>query len=146
MLSEVVKKGAAKKTILYLKIAILFLVVIFIFFLLLGKWIIIFLYGDDYKSAYVIILILFIGDFFMCFYKIIHPLVLADGRKKNVLIYLIFAVTSNFAINMILIPKFNIVGAAWASAISYTVTGLLFVTDFFMHYYRKLKEEVTTRK
>lgn len=133
-LGEVVRKNVAHKIYFYLKTNIYFMIIISIGFVLLGKWFIGCFYGKQYISAFNITLILFMGDLFICIYKIIHPLLIADGKQTQVLIYLIIAVMSNVGINLVMIPKFNIYGAAVASVISYLVTGVLFFISFKKNY------------
>ena len=117
-----------------MQINVVFLIIIAIGFCIFGKWFINCFYGSAYITSYQVTLILFIGDLFICIYKVIHPLLIADGKQTTVLKYLIIAVMINFIMNIILIPIFNIFGAALASVGSYFVTGVLFYIHFQNNY------------
>ena len=131
---EVTQAGAVKKIKRYIKINIAFLGVIFGGFLLIGSFFINVLYGEAYSGAFQLTLILFLGDLFMCFYKLIHPLLIADGKKNAVAKNLLIAVMFNFGANLLLIPSWGVVGAAWASVLSYSITGILFIISFYKEY------------
>lgn len=133
-LGIVVCDNAAHKIKKYLQINVVFLIIIAIGFCIFGKWFINCFYGSAYITSYQVTLILFIGDLFICIYKVIHPLLIADGKQTTVLKYLIIAVMINFIMNIILIPIFNIFGAALASVGSYFVTGVLFYIHFQNNY------------
>lgn len=133
-LGVVVQKNAAEKIRTYLRINVIFLVVTSIGFILLGKWFIASFYGKAYISAYYLTLILFIGDLFICVYKVIHPLLIADGKQITVLVYLGIAVIINFVLNMICIRLYGVYGAAMSSVGSYMATGILFYQNFYKNY------------
>lgn len=133
-LGIVVCDNAAYQIKKYLQINVVFLIIIAIGFCILGKWFINCFYGSAYIASYQLTLILFIGDLFICIYKVIHPLLIADGKQITVLKYLVVAVVINFMINSVLIPILGIYGAALASVGSYFVTGVMFYIHFQNNY------------
>lgn len=109
-------------------------IVILIGFVILGRWFLGFMYGQDYIAAYPLVLILFVGTLPMVLYKLIHPIYIANGKTKTVVILLSIAVISNFLGNILLIPRYEGIGAAIASVISYSICGIAFYIKFTKDY------------
>lgn len=97
---------------------------------ILGKWFIDLIYGSEYKDSYPITMIIFIGTFPMILYKLIHPVYIAKGNMKTIVILLLVSVIINTVLDILLIPKYDAFGAAWASVISYSVCGIAFLFKF----------------
>lgn len=128
---------AKKAAVNSIKVSILASIFILIGFIFLGKWAINLFYGSDFLPSYAITLILFVGGFSMIFFKVLQPIYISHGNQKVAAIFLSCSAVANIIANYILIPKFNAVGAAVASAISYTVCGLLFI----IYYMNNFKED-----
>lgn len=105
--------------------------------LLMGKFAISLLYGTDYLSSYHVTTILFFGCISLTFFKILQPIFIADGNQTIACIYLGISVLSNIVANYFLIPSLDYIGAAFASVISYSVCGGLFL----LKYQRKIHKE-----
>lgn len=105
-------------------------IVILIGFVILGKWFLNLMYGQEYVAAYPLVLMLFTGTLPMVLYKLIHPIYIANGKTKIVVILLSIAVVSNFVGNILLIPRLEGMGAAIASVISYSICGVAFYFKF----------------
>lgn len=105
-------------------------IVILIGFVILGKWFLNLMYGQEYVAAYPLVLMLFTGTLPMVLYKLIHPIYIANGKTKIVVILLSIAVVSNFMGNILLIPRLEGMGAAIASVISYSICGVAFYFKF----------------
>ncbi len=105
-------------------------IIILIGFVFLGKWFLNFMYGKEYVAAYPLVLMLFTGTLPMVLYKLIHPIYIANGKTKIVVILLSIAVISNFIGNIVLIPRLEGMGAAIASVISYSICGVAFYIKF----------------
>lgn len=104
---------------------ITFLITLFAIFLsAIGHWLIIFLYSDAFLDSVKPFRILLVGSVALGGWKILENDL--KGRGKPILNSYItgFSVCLNLALNIFLIPKFGILGAAWATSISY-VTVLL---------------------
>ena len=109
-------------------------IVILLGFVILGKLFLKFMYGEEFVAAYPLVLMLFVGTLPMVLYKLIHPIYIANGQTKDVVFLLAIAVASNFVGNLILIPKFEGMGAAIASVISYSICGIAFYLKFTKDY------------
>lgn len=104
--------------------------VILVGFVLFGKFAIKLLYGSEYIESFGLTLIIFLGSLSMIFFKILQPIYIAQGKQKKAVVFLGCSALTNIIINAILIPKYTSTGAAVASALSYTVCGLLFFLDY----------------
>ena len=101
-----------------------------LFFIIFGKILVSILFGDEFISSYTIILILLLGVFPMIFYKMIYAYNIVHGNKMINFYILLCAAMLNILLNIFLIPRMGILGAAWASVFSYFLSGLLFVFYF----------------
>lgn len=124
-------KNFSKKTAYNaIKVSIALSVVILIAFFLLGKFAINILYGEEYIPSYNITLILFVGSFSMIFFKILQPIYISHGKQNKAVVFLTGSAILNIILNYLLIPIYASIGAAVASAFSYTLCGLLFLIDY----------------
>lgn len=98
--------------------------------MIVGEKFINFIYGAEYSGAYLITLICVFGTSMMVFFKMISQYNNVNGKQIINMFLLLGSVVCNIILNMILIPKFNIIGAAVASLISYTVCAIVFVIYF----------------
>ncbi len=103
-------------------------------FVVLGKWFLRTMYGEDFVDAYPLVLMMFVGTMPMILYKLIHPIYIANGKTKIVVGLLLIAVISNFAGNILLIPTYKAVGAAISTIISYAICGVAFLIKFNKDY------------
>lgn len=125
------KKSFNKKTAYSsIKVSLLALGLILIAFVFLGKFAIQLFYGTDYLPSYEVTLVLFIGSISMVFFKILQPVYIAYGKQTKAAVFLALSAIINVAINAIMIPTYHSMGAAVASAISYSICGLLFFIDY----------------
>lgn len=120
-----------------IKVSIGISVIGIIGWLLLGKFAINLLYGNEYLNSYSVTAILFFGCISLTFFKILQPIFIADGNQVVACVYLGISVVSNIAANYFLIPSMDYIGAAIASVISYSVCGGLFL----FKYQRKIRKE-----
>lgn len=95
-----------------------------------GKLFICILFGESYRESYDIMVILLIGVVGMIFYKMIYSYNVVNGLQRINLIILGVAAIVNIIVNCFAIPKYGIIGAAVASAISYNLCGVGFLAWF----------------
>lgn len=110
--------------ILRLSLPILFIVCII--FALLSKYFITIIYGTDFQRSAEIINILLPGIFIITISKVLHPDMAARGYPLYGLYVFIGPLLINILLNILMIPKYGIIGAAWASTISYIIGGFLY--------------------
>ncbi len=109
-------------------------------FSIFGKLFINVLYGVEFTESYYPTLVLFVGGLSMIIYKMIHPLYVSKGKQKIVMVILLVAVILNLFLNILLIPKYNIYGAAVSSVFSYTLCSFIFIYIFRKDYKITVKE------
>jgi O-antigen/teichoic acid export membrane protein len=104
-----------------------FLITIFFSLLLaiFGKFLIGFLFTEEFLFAYPPLLILLIGYSVSGTYNSIGGAFTSVGKLKTVFILSIFSVVSNTILNLVLIPKYGIIGAASATSFSLTLSVMI---------------------
>lgn len=129
-----------------IKVSLAASLVILIGFLVFGKWAIGLFYGSDFLPSYNLTLTLFIGSLSMIFFKILQPIYISHGNQTRAAIFLACSAVANIGFNLVLIPKYNALGAAIASAISYTVCGGLFMIDYIKNFDKEVKKNGSLSK
>lgn len=107
-------------------------------FLLLGRWFLGVVYGQEYTVAFNVTLTLFVGVIPMVAFKLIHPIYVNKGKSGIVVMLLCIAVWANIISSWMLIPAYGAFGAAIASVISYAICGVLFFFKYKKDYGAKL--------
>ena len=118
-----------KVTAMTLKVVMIFtflaIVVLFLFANVIG-----FIYGPDFYGSILPFKILLIGIFSLSLGKILANDIAARGKPELNAFSNLVGLVFNVTFNIILIPKYGIVGAAIATSISYTITSSLFIISF----------------
>ncbi|MCH5339948.1 MAG: polysaccharide biosynthesis C-terminal domain-containing protein [Acetatifactor sp.] len=113
-----------------LRIAITTVLVCLVGLLAVGKPTIGLFFGSEYKDSYSVTLLIFIGVPFMAIFKVLNPLIQARGEWKIYILALLAAAGSNIALNYVLIRIFGMYGAAIASIVSYSISGISLLVYF----------------
>lgn len=92
-----------------------------VFLYFISGYIIPFLYGEEYIPSVKMLKILLPGIVMMSFFKIINMDLAGRGKPDITIKIFLPAVLINILLNIILIPDFGGIGAAFASTISYTI-------------------------
>ena len=130
MVSNLTKGKNAEETAYVIRICNTVCLFIIVAIVALGKPVIDLAFGEEYRGAYEVTLILLAGVFSMIYYKLIASYNVAMGKQVVSFILLSIGVVSNVVANLILIPKMGIYGAGIASVISYAVCAVLFIVYF----------------
>lgn len=88
------------------------------------------LYSQQYVDSIVPFRILLIGTFFMTYCKILGNTIAAYGKPEKNIAANIAGSLSNVLLNIILIPKYGIIGAAISGSISYSISGFATIIIF----------------
>ncbi|MHA6195192.1 lipopolysaccharide biosynthesis protein [Pseudomonas wadenswilerensis] len=91
---------------------------------LIGEWLIVTLFGAAYQPAYPALLALLPGLFGLCYASILRLDLLGKNRPGAVSLMMGVGAALNLLLNVLLIPRHGIVGAALASSIAYLVVTL----------------------
>lgn len=103
-------------------------------FIILGKWFLGFVYGEEYIAAFRVCVTLFIGVIPMIAFKLIHPIYINNGRVVPVAVLLAISVLINAVLSFFFIPIYGAFGAALSCVGSYSVCGVLFFGMFYKDY------------
>lgn len=96
-----------------------------ILFFFLSRWIIVFLYSEKFLKSVLPFQILLVGMVAISGGRVISNDLAGRGKPMINTYIAIVSVILNILLNLILIPKLGIVGAAWATSVSYTFTFIL---------------------
>jgi len=91
---------------------------------LLSRWIVLLLYGEDFLPAVSALQALLIGIIALSAGRVLSNDIAGRGHPGLNIYTGIGAVITNVVLNVLWIPRYGIVGAAWASTVSYTVSFL----------------------
>lgn len=96
----------------------------------LSGWLVTFLYGNQYIESGKVLAIHIWGSIFVFFGYAWNSWMLTEGYQKTILKLNILSLLSNVILNFILIPKYGVIGAAFATAISYSLGHTFFAMLF----------------
>ena len=91
----------------------------------LSDWLIEILYGYQYSEAGNVLMIHIWAGVFVSLGLASKRWLICENLQKVLIVNTFIATITNIGLNYILIPKFGIVGAAWATIISYFLVGYL---------------------
>ena len=91
----------------------------------LSDWLIEILYGYQYSEAGNVLMIHIWAGVFVSLGLASNTWLICENLQKFLIVNTFIATITNIGLNYILIPKFGIVGAAWATIISYFLVGYL---------------------
>jgi O-antigen/teichoic acid export membrane protein len=94
---------------------------------LFADWIINLLYGPQFSAAALILSIHIFGGVFLFIRTAVSRWLIMEELLLFSLVSHAAGAVVNVVLNLILVPKVGIVGAAWASVASYAMSGLLFL-------------------
>lgn len=105
-------------------------IIMCISFMIIGEPFFNFFYGKEYTGAYQVLMICSVGSIFVGFFKLIAQYNIVHRRQIRNVILLSISIISNILLNCILIPKFQLAGAAFASGVGYFLSGIVFIIWF----------------
>lgn len=88
------------------------------------------IYGNSYADSVEVNRILMIGVVVFTFYKILNSRIAGQGKPQIALFLFLPCLMLKVVLNIILVPKYGINGAAWASNISYLLASVLILIAF----------------
>lgn len=121
-------------------------ILICIAFLVLGETVINLLYGQEYDGAYQVLLICASGSIFVGYFKLIAQYNIINKKQIRNVVLLSGSIIVNVILNFILIPVWQLNGAAFASGVGYLLTGLIFVFWFAIKNHIRIDEMFLPQK
>lgn len=128
------------------QISSMFILLCFVGFAILGKFLLRLVYGEEFIYSYGVTLLLIIGAFSMSLYKITGVVLVSQGRRIAHFVTLVISAVVNVLLNILLIPRMGMYGAAIASVFSYTICGLILLLYFCKLYNMNVKNFVIPTK
>lgn len=113
---------------------------------IVGKPLINIAYGSEYSDAYQITLIILFGVLGMIFYKVIYSYNVVVGKKRINFVLLTISVLINVILNGLLINYLGMIGAGYASLISFVLCGLSFLISFSKSTKTKIIDMIILKK
>lgn len=117
-----------------------------IFVLFISRWIIILLFSEAYLNSIQSFNVLLIGMISISGWNILANDLMGRGRPEINTYLTIGSVILNIILNIFLIPRFGIIGAAWATAISYTILCLCTVIVYSKISGNKIRDVIFIKK
>jgi len=96
-------------------------IIIAILTTVLAPWAIILLFGSQYLGAIIILQIYVWSGLGLSIGWVITQYFLSENRSRDIFLYNLLSMLANVVLNLILIPRLGLTGAAWATLISYSV-------------------------
>ncbi len=146
LFSKTAKDDSLKEITYCIKISLFIEALILFFIIILGRPILILLYGIEYAEAILVTQIIFIGVLSMTLFKLLTPLYNAKGKYFENFIILFISVVINVILNYLLIPPYGNLGAAVASVVGYTICGFVYLIRFKREYKLSIKSLIFINK
>ncbi len=105
-----------------------------------GKIIVLVMFGEDFVDSYYIAVVELFGVMGMVYMKIVMAYNVVENRQINNLVILTVGVLANVLLNGLLISRYEIFGAAFATFLSYSLIGGLFAYDYIKNTNEKIKD------
>jgi len=99
--------------------------IIAFFQLVFAKQIILFLFGEAYMDSVVILEIYTWAGVIVSVIIVLQQYLIIENKTKLVMYASLFGASANIILNLAFIPKFGIIGSAWATLISYSTIPLI---------------------
>lgn len=119
-------EAAVKESIRILRVSLFIVTISAVVFASISRWVVPFLYGNAFIESSTIINLLLPGVVMIIIVQILHATMSGRGYPLMGFSALVVAIALNIILNLVIIPKYGINGAAVASTISYTVGGIGF--------------------
>lgn len=127
------EKDAGKITGIVTRQVLLLTAVVCLLVLFAGKFVIITLFGRDFSASVLPFTLLLPGILSISLAKILSGYFCGIGKPEIPMVASVISFAANVALNLFLIPKYGIAGAALTSAISYTVEAAI-----MLYYYTRI--------
>lgn len=128
--SEPDEKKLKEFTPLVFRTSLLITAVLSLLLFVIGPWLIVLLYSDVFLDSIKPFQILLIAAVALSGFRILEMDLRGRGKPIYIAYIAAFSFVLNILLNILLIPNFGIVGAAWATVISYTFSFLVLIVIY----------------
>lgn len=140
------ERGSAEFSAKICRNNLFFMVILAIIALFITKPVIILLYGKEYEAVAYVFYSLLWGIVIFPFYKFLASYFASEKKLEIGIFASIVGIIVNIIANVILIPRFGIVGAGAASSISYSVLSIILLLFFRAHTKIRFREILMPNK
>ena len=112
----------------------------------LGPRLVRFVYGSQFADAGVALRLIIPGVVAYSIVAVLSRYLSGRGRPGTGTLILLFGLAVNVGANLVLVPRYGILGAAAASSVSYGLTALVILVVFLRHSGRGLAETLIVRR
>ncbi len=136
-------KEFSRKVCRLLRIAGVVIIIASILLFLLSKYVILFLFGEQFRGSIMVLKLLLPGVLLLTIFKVLNMDVAGKGKPWLSMTAMIPAVIINILLNILWVPKYGANGSALASTISYSVAAILFLLIYSKYVQIPIKEIFT---
>lgn len=144
--SAVDRKSYSLKVCQLLRLSFLLIISCSIVLIFLAKPIILLLFGDAFLGSVDVLKMLMPGVALLTIFIVLNMDISGQGKPLFLVRSLLPALIGNIILNIILIPKYGAIGAAFSSSITYTLGAILFVCHYSRFTKIKLSEILFYKK
>lgn len=146
LLSKLAKGKTAEEVARVMRMCFPTCFIMFAGIALLGQPFIDFIYGAQYADAYMVTVIIMFGICAMMFHKMVEIYNIVNHRQSFTLMVLITSTILNVALNLYLIPRYAIIGAAVATVASDVYCAVVCLTDFSKRTKIKIRDMIFIKR
>ena len=146
LVSRVVRSDRPDLVLRPLKAAVVAALLSVLAVVIAGPFLIVLLFGAEYRGSYGLLLVLSVGVIPMVYYKMLGVTAIAEGSRGFYFLALLAASMLNIGANLWSIPMFGAYGAAFTSVASYVLTGGLFVGWYCRRFGLSIANVLTIRR
>lgn len=136
----------SKKVCQLLRISILVILFFVLILFFLSDFIIVLMFGSDFKESASVLKYLLFGVLFLSGFKLLNQDLAGKGKPWVSMKAMLPGLLINIALNVYLIPKYGAIGAAFSSSVSYGVAILLFLHFYSLTAGIKIKDMFNYKK
>lgn len=146
LLSKLAKGKTAEEVARVMRMCFPTCFIMFAGIAILGQPFIDFIYGAQYADAYMVTVIIMFGICAMMFHKMVEIYNIVNHRQSFTLMVLITSTILNVALNLYLIPRYAIIGAAVATVASDVYCAAVCLTDFSKRTKIKIRDMIFIKR
>lgn len=110
-----------------LRVSFVFIGIVSLVLLLFSEWIIVGMYGEQFRESTTVLNYLLPGVLILTIYKVMNMDLAGKGKPWIAMWAMLPSLVINIVMNIILIPEWGADGAAISSTVSYGIAGILFL-------------------
>lgn len=106
---------------------------------ILAPWVVALVFGREYLPSIAILRIYAWSGIGLSVGAVINQYFLSESKSNHIFFYNLFSMLANVALNLILIPRIGLPGAAWATLISYSAGPIVVGVSFLFAYLKNIR-------